>query len=164
MIYGHVINLQNFGIDQNYVQRYIVAKSDREARKSVWLGGLLYVPVSFCFSSSERALFTFLQNAHGRIESPENPIGCTGLSSEGITSESTDYDNILNARRESLTDAKIGDKVFPTLSEPSCLGTYRASHCRHLCGRHEHDGLLSERLGDTAADGFLKLLFPPERR
>ena len=51
LVYGVVINLQNFGIDQNYVQRYLTAKSDREARKSVWLGGLLYVPLSALFSS-----------------------------------------------------------------------------------------------------------------
>ena len=40
-----VINLQNFGIDQNYVQRYVASKSDAEARKSVWLGGLTYLPL-----------------------------------------------------------------------------------------------------------------------
>src|SRR5690606_19704958 len=46
LIYGLFINLQNFGIDQNYVQRYVASSSDREARKSIWIGGLLYVPVS----------------------------------------------------------------------------------------------------------------------
>jgi SSS family solute:Na+ symporter len=59
LIYGVVINLQNFGIDQNYVQRYLAAKSDREARKSVWLGGLLYVPLSAVFFFIGTALFAY---------------------------------------------------------------------------------------------------------
>lgn len=49
LIYGFFVNLQNFGIDQNYVQRYLASSSDQEARRSVWLGGMLYVPVSALF-------------------------------------------------------------------------------------------------------------------
>ena len=37
LIYGVFINLQNFGIDQSFVQRYITARSDNDARFSVWL-------------------------------------------------------------------------------------------------------------------------------
>ncbi len=59
LVYGFTINLQNFGIDQNYVQRYVAARSDVEARKSVWLGGLLYVPVSAVFVFLGTALFAF---------------------------------------------------------------------------------------------------------
>lgn len=59
LIYGLVINLQNFGVDQNYVQRYHTAKSDAEARKSVWLGGLLYVPISAVFFFIGTALFAY---------------------------------------------------------------------------------------------------------
>jgi SSS family solute:Na+ symporter len=46
LAYGIVINLQNFGIDQNYVQRYVAARSETAARRSLWFGGMLYVPVS----------------------------------------------------------------------------------------------------------------------
>lgn len=59
LIYGVVINLQNFGVDQNFVQRYHTAKSDREARKSLWLGGLLYVPISAMFFFIGTALFAY---------------------------------------------------------------------------------------------------------
>ena len=59
LVYGLVINLQNFGIDQNYVQRYLAAKSDREASKSIWLGGLLYVPLSAIFFFIGTALFAY---------------------------------------------------------------------------------------------------------
>ena len=59
LIYGLAINLQNFGIDQNYVQRYVAAKSEAAARRSLWLGGLLYVPVSAVFLLIGTALFSF---------------------------------------------------------------------------------------------------------
>ncbi len=59
LIYGVFINLNNFGIDQNYVQRYVASKSDVEARKSLWLGALLYIPVSAVFFFIGTALFAF---------------------------------------------------------------------------------------------------------
>ncbi len=60
-LYGLVINLQNFGIDQNYVQRYLTAQSDAQAKKSLWIGALLYIPVSAAFLFIGTALFAFYQ-------------------------------------------------------------------------------------------------------
>jgi SSS family solute:Na+ symporter len=59
LIYGIFINLNNFGIDQNFVQRYVASKSDKEAAKSLWLGALLYIPVSAVFFFIGTALFAF---------------------------------------------------------------------------------------------------------
>jgi solute:Na+ symporter, SSS family len=59
LVYGLFINLQNFGIDQTYTQRYLTAKSDREANKSVWVGALLYVPISAFFLFIGTALFAY---------------------------------------------------------------------------------------------------------
>lgn len=59
LVYGLVINLQNFGIDQNYVQRYVAARSETAARRSLWLGGMLYVPISAVFFLIGTALFVF---------------------------------------------------------------------------------------------------------
>ncbi len=59
LIYGLVINLQNFGIDQSYVQRFHTARSLEEARRSVWFGALLYVPVSALFFFIGSALFAY---------------------------------------------------------------------------------------------------------
>ncbi len=56
-IYGIVINLQNFGIDQSYVQRYITAKSDGAAQRSVWLGAMLYLPIGAAFFFIGTALY-----------------------------------------------------------------------------------------------------------
>ncbi|MDN3594870.1 sodium:solute symporter [Zunongwangia endophytica] len=59
LVYGLFINLQNFGIDQNYVQRYMSAKTEKEAKKSTWFGSLLYIPVSLLFFAIGTALFAF---------------------------------------------------------------------------------------------------------
>lgn len=59
LVYGLVINLQNFGIDQSYVQRYITAKSGRAANNSVWMGALLYIPFAALFFFIGTALFAF---------------------------------------------------------------------------------------------------------
>jgi len=59
LIYGLFMNLQNFGIDQSYVQRYATARNEAEARKSVWLGALLYVPISALFLFIGTALFAY---------------------------------------------------------------------------------------------------------
>jgi solute:Na+ symporter, SSS family len=62
VLYGLFINLQNYGIDQNYVQRYMVAKTDRGAKSSALFGSLLYVPVSLLFFIIGTALFVYYQN------------------------------------------------------------------------------------------------------
>jgi SSS family solute:Na+ symporter len=57
--YGFFINLQNFGADQSYIQRYMGAKSLNDARKTVWLGSLLYLPVSLLFFLIGTALWVY---------------------------------------------------------------------------------------------------------
>ena len=58
-IYGLFVNMQNYGIDQNYVQRYMTTKSTAEAVKSTLFGGLLYIPVSLVFVYIGTALFAY---------------------------------------------------------------------------------------------------------
>jgi solute:Na+ symporter, SSS family len=59
LIYGLFINLQNYGIDQNYIQRYMTTKTDKEAKSSTLFGSLLYIPVSFVFFYIGTALFSY---------------------------------------------------------------------------------------------------------
>jgi SSS family solute:Na+ symporter len=59
LVYGIFINLQNYGIDQNYVQRYMASKSDLEAKKSAFLGGFLYLPVSALFLFIGTGLYAY---------------------------------------------------------------------------------------------------------
>jgi SSS family solute:Na+ symporter len=72
LVYGVFVNLQNFGIDQSYVQRYATARSDAEAAKSVWLGALLYLPISALFLFIGTALFAFYQAQPGLLPAELN--------------------------------------------------------------------------------------------
>lgn len=60
--YGLTINLQNFGVDQNFVQRYITARSDPDASRSVWWVLPAYLPVAAAFFFIGTTLFV-LQRA-----------------------------------------------------------------------------------------------------
>lgn len=73
LVYGIFINLQNFGIDQNYVQRYITAKDDKQAKFSAWFGGMLFVPISAFLFFIGTALFSYVQASPGML-----PEGITG--------------------------------------------------------------------------------------
>lgn len=59
LLYGLFTNMNNYGIDQNYVQRYMTTKSTKEAVKSTMFGSLLYVPVSLIFVFIGTALFSY---------------------------------------------------------------------------------------------------------
>ncbi len=61
LIYGIFINLQNYGIDQNYVQRYHAAKDEKEAKFSALFGGWLYIPMSAVFFLIGTALYAYYQ-------------------------------------------------------------------------------------------------------
>ena len=61
LLYGLFTNMNNYGIDQNYVQRYMTTKSTKEAVKSTMFGSLLYVPVSLIFVFIGTALFSYYQ-------------------------------------------------------------------------------------------------------
>lgn len=92
LIYGLFINLQNYGIDQNYVQRYMTARNEREAKRSALFGGMLYVPVSMLFFFIGTSLYSYYTAVPGIL--PEGiasdrvfpffivnqlPVGLTGL-------------------------------------------------------------------------------------
>lgn len=61
LVYGLFMNLQNYGIDQNYVQRYMTTPSTKDAIKSTLFGGLLYVPVALIFVYIGTALYAYYQ-------------------------------------------------------------------------------------------------------
>lgn len=58
-VYGLCINLQNFGIDQSYVQRYFTAKSDRDAARSGLIGALLCLPIAALLFFLGTSLFAY---------------------------------------------------------------------------------------------------------
>ena len=115
LIYGIFINLQNYGIDQNYVQRYVAARSEQEAKRSAFFGGMLYIPVSLLFLFIGTALFAFYNSAAGSLPTDlldvtksdrifpyfivnELPAGITGLLiasifAAGMSTISTSYNS-----------------------------------------------------------------------
>jgi len=60
-------HLRNWGIDQSYIQRYIAARSDREAVRSIWIAGLLYMPVAAVFWFIGTALWAYYEAWPGRL-------------------------------------------------------------------------------------------------
>ena len=92
LIYGVFTNLQNYGIDQSYVQRYHTAKNEKEAKFSALFGGYLFIPVSAVFFMIGTALYAFSKVHPGVFPDGvgadyvfpffivnELPVGLTGL-------------------------------------------------------------------------------------
>lgn len=95
-LYGFFINLNNFGIDQNYVQRYHTAKTEKEASGSIWLCVYWYLPVSLVFFFIGTALYAYFQQHPELIESVKNQVALE----KGVATTT-------------LTPADYGDKVLP---------------------------------------------------
>ena len=66
-VYGIFINLQNFGIDQSFTQRYVAAKDLKSARKSAFHGTMLYMPVTLMFVLIGTGLWVFQATHPGVI-------------------------------------------------------------------------------------------------
>jgi SSS family solute:Na+ symporter len=115
LVYGVFINLQNYGIDQNYVQRYIASRSVGDAKRSAFSGGMLYIPVSLMFLFIGTALYAFYHSGAGILPADlqdlsrgdavfphfianELPAGVTGLLiasifAAGMSTVSTSYNS-----------------------------------------------------------------------
>ena len=58
-LYGICINLQNFGVDQCYTQRYVAARNAKAAARSIWGSACLYVPVTLLFTAIGTLLWMY---------------------------------------------------------------------------------------------------------
>jgi SSS family solute:Na+ symporter len=141
LVYGLFINLQNFGIDQSYVQRYLTAKNEEEAKKATWLGSLLYVPVSFVFFFIGTALFAYYKSFPNLL--PEGivgdkvfpyfivnqlPVGMTGLLiasifAAGMSTVSTS----INSSATVILSDHFSKYIHPNPSEKLSLRVLRIS-------------------------------------
>jgi SSS family solute:Na+ symporter len=77
LVYGLFINLQNYGIDQNFVQRYMTTGTEKEAKASAWFGSLLYIPVSLVFFFIGTALYAYYKVQPGLLP-PDLALQGTG--------------------------------------------------------------------------------------
>lgn len=95
-LYGFFINLNNFGIDQNYVQRYHTAKTEKHAARSIWLCVYWYVPVSLVFFFIGTALYAYFQQHPELIDVVRNQVAME----KGVAAST-------------LQPVDYGDKVLP---------------------------------------------------
>lgn len=59
ILYGFTENLRNLIADQNYVQKYSSAPSERDAVRSVWISAAIYIPLTGLFLYIGTMLFAF---------------------------------------------------------------------------------------------------------
>jgi SSS family solute:Na+ symporter len=72
-IYGLVSHLTNLGVDQSFIQRYITARDDRAAARSVWITVVLYMPTATLFFFIGTGLYVFYDGGSAQL-----PEGVTG--------------------------------------------------------------------------------------
>jgi solute:Na+ symporter, SSS family len=106
LLYGFFINLNNFGMDQNYIQRYHTAKSEKQAAKSVWLCVAMYVPASLLFFIIGTALYSFYQTQPELIDPVRLKMAAEQLGS-GASSQQ------IAQLAASFNPADYADKVLP---------------------------------------------------
>jgi SSS family solute:Na+ symporter len=106
LFYGFFINLNNFGMDQNYIQRYHTAQTEKQAAKSVWLCVWIYVPASFLFFVIGTALYAFYQTQPGMIDPVKLQVAAERL---GVAATSAEAKQLA----ATLSPADYGDKVLP---------------------------------------------------
>lgn len=106
LLYGFFINLNNFGMDQNYIQRYHTARNARQAGKSVWLCVWMYVPASFLFFIIGTALYAFYQSQPALIDPVKIQVAAEKLGSAASAGD-------IQQLAATLQPADYGDKVLP---------------------------------------------------
>lgn len=105
LLYGFFMNLNNFGMDQNYVQRYHTTTSAKEASKSIWLCVYLYLPISLLFFMIGTCLYAYYQANPDLLDIVRMQVAVERLPG-GTEAE-------LKMIASQLTAADVGDKIMP---------------------------------------------------
>ena len=109
LLYGVFINVQNFGIDQGFVQRYITAKSDKDATFSVWLGAIMFPLASILFFFIGTGLYSLYSTETALLDEVKTQVAEAELREAG--GEVTEA--AVAAKATEITDAAVGDKILP---------------------------------------------------
>lgn len=64
---GFSNSLLTYSSDQSVVQRYLTVKDTSSARKSLWLNGILTIPITFIFMSIGTGLYVFFKTHPGLL-------------------------------------------------------------------------------------------------
>lgn len=106
LFYGFFINLNNFGMDQNYIQRYHTAQTSKQASKSIWLCVWIYVPASLLFFVIGTALYAFYQSQPGLIDPVKLQVAAERLGASASQEQ-------IHQLAASFKPSDYGDKVLP---------------------------------------------------
>lgn len=105
LLYGFFMNLNNFGMDQNYVQRYHATTSIKEASSSIWLCVYLYLPISLVFFALGSCLYAYYQSNPELLNIVRMQVATERLPNGSAAS--------ISQLAATLTPADYGDKVMP---------------------------------------------------
>lgn len=102
-LYALAENVKNFGVNQTYVQLYATARTDRDAKASVWVGTLMYIPLAAMTFLMGTSLFAFYTAQPGLLPAgiradsvfphfiyTQLPAGIKGLVVASICAAATD--------------------------------------------------------------------------
>jgi len=106
LFYGFFINLNNFGMDQNYVQRYHAARSAKQASQSIWLCVWIYVPASFLFFIIGSCLYAYYQVNPELLNVVKEQAALERLGAGASVEQ-------IKTLAQSMSPADYGDKVMP---------------------------------------------------
>lgn len=106
LLYGFFINLNNFGMDQNYVQRYHTASSSKAASKSIWLCVWLYVPASLMFFIIGSALYAYYEVNPELVQAVKHQVALERLPLQASAAQILELE-------KTLQPADYGDKIMP---------------------------------------------------
>lgn len=106
LLYGFFINLNNFGMDQNYIQRYHTASTSKAASNSIWLCVWLYIPASLLFFIIGSSLFAYYEVNPDLIASIKHQVAVERSPSGASVAEVLKVQNLLQP-------SDYGDKIMP---------------------------------------------------
>jgi SSS family solute:Na+ symporter len=139
-INGAFYALQKYGTDQTIVQRYLTAKSDKDAKKAAYIGVLASVPVWALFMLIGSLLFVFYNSGNAALPvgmtsdqvfpyfiGTQLPVGAVGLVlSALIAAAISSLDSDMNCL------AAIGVEDFYQRLKPDCTDKQRLNMGRWL--------------------------------
>jgi len=140
IIYGVTENIRNLMADQNYTQKYSAVASEKEAKKSVWIAMLIYLPLTAVFLYIGTTMFAFYSGSAHVLDpsiikgdevfpffiATELPVGLKGLIIAAILAASmSTVDSALNSSATVLYLDYYKKYFRPNASEKSSINFLR---------------------------------------
>lgn len=112
-LFGVFMNVKAFGFDQNYVQRYFTASSKREASKAVWIGALLYIPISMVFFLIGSLLFSYYQAQPDLLTDLKHTSAMSLVDVNAAAAEGLNKEERVASTAATLSIHEVADKALP---------------------------------------------------